>query len=240
MLSSAFLSWSIGAVNLLLFIIFPKQILGLFTTDKAVQSHSRSYLLIEYIGYEAFKKPCYGWISEKEIHLLKIELLSKANFNAESLDLYNRKQDVNKVYRRTDGEYTLVECKYTEDWDLNKKRSVAKRISSDEYITYIALENDKVIGFIGLLRQLNGPYMILDMMQVSSECRGQGVGRRLFEIGKAEARKNGAKALYISACSSEETIAFYRAMGSELASNPIKEIAEMEPFDLQMICSVKE
>ena len=48
-----------------------------------------------------------------------------------------------------------------------------------------------------------------------------------------------AEDLYISACSSEETIAFYRAMGSSLASNTIKEIAEAEPFDLQMICSVK-
>ena len=172
--------------------------------------------------------------------MIKIELLSETNFSMESLDSYNRKQAVNKVYRRIDGEYTLVDCKYTEDWDLNKKRSVAKQISSDKYITYIALEKDKVVGFIGLLRQLNGPYMILDMMQVSSECRGQGIGRRLFEAGKDEARKNGAEALYISACSSEETIAFYRAMGSELASDPIKEIAEEEPFDLQMICPVKD
>ena len=172
--------------------------------------------------------------------MTKIELLSKTNFSIESLDSYNRKQDVNKVYRRIDGDYTLVECKYTENWDLNKKRSVAKQISNDEYITYIALEDDRVVGFIGLLRQLNGPYMILDMMQVSSECRGQGIGRRLFEAGKDEARKNGAEALYISACSSEETIAFYRAMGSDLARNPIKEIAEEEPFDLQMICPVKD
>ena len=172
--------------------------------------------------------------------MIKIELLSEKNFCIKSLDLYNRKQDVNMVYRRTNGEFTLVECKYTEDWDLNKKRSVAKKIISDEYITYLALENDKVVGFIGLLRQLNGPYMILDMMQVSSEYRGQGIGRRLFEAGKDEARKNGAEALYISACSSEETIAFYRAMGSDLASDPIKEIAEEEPFDLQMICPVKD
>jgi GNAT superfamily N-acetyltransferase len=172
--------------------------------------------------------------------LIKIELLSEANFCIESLDLYNRKQDVNKVYRRIDGNFSLVECKYTEDWDLNKKRSVAKQISSDDHITYIALENDKVVGFISLLKQLNGPYMILDMMQVSSEYRGQGIGRRLFEAGKDEARKNGAEALYISACSSEETIAFYRAMGSDLASDPIKEIAEEETFDLQMICPVKD
>ncbi len=172
--------------------------------------------------------------------MIKIELLSETNFCIGSLDLYNRKQDVNKVYRKIDGRFTLVECKYTEDWDLNKKRSVAKKICSDEYITYIALDNDKVVGFIGLLKKLRGPYMILDMMQVSSECRGQGIGRQLFEAGKAEARKAGAQALYISACSSEETIAFYRAMGSDLTSNPIKEIAEEEPFDLQMICPVKD
>ena len=172
--------------------------------------------------------------------MIKNELLSDTNFCIESLDLYNRKQDVNKVYRRIDGDFSLVECKYTEDWDLNKKRSVAKQISSDDHITYIALENDKVVGFISLLKQLNGPYMILDMMQVSSECRGQGIGRRLFEAGKDEARKNGAEALYISACSAEETIAFYRAMGSNLASDPIKEIAEEEPFDLQMICPVRD
>ena len=172
--------------------------------------------------------------------MIKIELLSETNFCLESLDSYNRKHNVNKVYRRIDGEYTLVECKYTEDWDLSQKRSVAKQISSDDYITYIALENDKVVGFIGLLRKLNGPYMILDMMHVSSECRGQGVGRQLFEEGKAEARKAGAEALYISACSSEETIAFYRAMGSSLTSDPIKEMAEAEPFDLQIICPVKD
>ena len=171
-------------------------------------------------------------------NIIKIELLSETNFSLGSLDSYNRKQDVNKVYRRIDGEYILIECKYTEDWDLNKKRSVAKQISSDEYITYIALDNDRVVGFIGLLKQLKGRYMILDMMQVSSECRGLGIGRRLFEVGKDEARKNGAEALYISACSSEETIAFYRVMGSDLTVNPIKEIAEEEPFDLQMMCPV--
>ena len=61
--------------------------------------------------------------------MIKIELLSETNFCIESLDLYNRKQDVNMVYRRIGGDFTLVECKYTEDWDLNKKRSVADRKS---------------------------------------------------------------------------------------------------------------
>ena len=79
--------------------------------------------------------------------MIKIELLSTENFNLYSLDHYPRKQD---------------------DWDLEKRRSVAKDISSDEYITYLAIEKDEVVGFIGLKKDLVESYMILDMMQVSA------------------------------------------------------------------------
>ncbi len=112
--------------------------------------------------------------------MIRIELLSAENFNVDSLDNYSRKQDVKKVYRKLDGEYILVDCVYTEDWDMEKRRSVAKAISSDDYVTYLAMENDEVVGFIGLKKDLVGPYMILDMMQVSAICRGQGIGRKLF------------------------------------------------------------
>lgn len=170
--------------------------------------------------------------------MIRIELLSAENFKQDSLDNYPRKQDVKKVYRKLGGEYILEDCVYTEDWNMEKRRSVAKDISGDDYVTYLAIEKDEVVGFIGLKKELIESYMILDMMQVSAACRGQGIGRKLFDSGKEEARNAGAEALYISACSSEETIAFYKAMGAELADCPIKEIAEEEPYDLQMICYV--
>ena len=170
--------------------------------------------------------------------MIRIELLSTENFKPDSLDNYLRKHDVKKVYRKHNGEYILVDCVYTEDWDMGKRRSVAKDISSDDYITYLAIENGEVVGFIGLIKGLVGPYMLLDLMHVSAPCRGQGIGRKLFELGKKEAQKAGAEALYISACSSEETIAFYKAMGAELTDCPIKEMEEAEPYDLQMVCPV--
>lgn len=176
-------------------------------------------------------------IVKGENKLIKIELLSEKNFNKYSLDSYVRKQDVKRVYRREGSEYVLVEMPYTEDWNLEKKRQVATDISSDEYISYIALEDDNVVGFIGLKKQLNHDYMILDMMHVSAPYRGMGIGKKLFDFGKEEAEKAGAKALYISACSSEETIAFYKAMNAELTNHPIQEIADDEPYDLQMICN---
>ncbi|MGN0554028.1 MAG: GNAT family N-acetyltransferase [Oscillospiraceae bacterium] len=170
--------------------------------------------------------------------MIRIETISERNFCETSLDSYVRRHEVKRVYRKTNGEYSLVEIPYIEDWDLEKRRQVARSIISDDFISYAALDGEKVVGFIGLKKQLVDGYMILDMMHVSAECRGKGIGRRLFEMGKHEAKKSGAKALYISACSSEETIAFYTAMGAKLTDDPIKEMADEEPYDLQMICTV--
>lgn len=172
--------------------------------------------------------------------MIKIELLSKKNFSEFSLDSYVRKQDAKRVYRKQEGKYILVDMPYVEDWTLERKRQVAKNLSSDEYISYIALNEGCVVGFVGLIKQLTDDYMILDMMHVSAECRGMGLGRKLFELGIKEAEKAGAKALYISACSSEETIAFYKAMGAVVTNNTIKQLEEDEPYDLQMICKVAE
>ena len=53
-LNSAFLSWAISLINLIVFIIFPAQILGLFTKDAAVINAAPLYLLI--VGLDLFPK----------------------------------------------------------------------------------------------------------------------------------------------------------------------------------------
>lgn len=131
--------------------------------------------------------------------MIRIETVTKSNFFETSLDSYVRTQEVKRVYRKTDGEYSLVEMPYIEDWSLERKREIARDIVSDDFISYAAFDGEKVAGFIGLKKQLVDGYMILDMMHVSAECRGKGIGRKLFELGKQEAKKSGAKALYISA-----------------------------------------
>ncbi len=168
--------------------------------------------------------------------MISIELLSNENFNENSLDDYKRTHEVKKVYRKIDEEYRLVNHPYTEDWDIETKKQVAKLLMSKNYITYIAVDNGKVVGFIGLLKKLDGKRMILDMIYVSLEYRGKGLGRKLFQKGIDTAREYGASELYISACSSEETIAFYKAMGAGLTAEPIEAIANAEPYDLQMTC----
>lgn len=172
--------------------------------------------------------------------MVTIALLTKENFNLHSLDAYERRHDVKRVYRKKETEYILVDMPYVEDWSLAEKRQIAMAISSDAYISYIALDSGTVVGFLGLKKKLHKGYMILDMMYISAAYRGMGIGKRLFAFGKEEAKKAGAAALYISACSSEETIAFYKAMGAELTDCPIQEMADNEPCDLQMVCIVEE
>ena len=51
---SAYLSWGISLVNLILFVIFPGRILGLFTTDPVVLATAQVYLFI--VGVDLFPK----------------------------------------------------------------------------------------------------------------------------------------------------------------------------------------
>ena len=53
-LNSLILSWGISVVNLIVFLLFPTQILGLFTKDPAVIGSAGLYLLI--VGIDLFPK----------------------------------------------------------------------------------------------------------------------------------------------------------------------------------------
>jgi len=170
---------------------------------------------------------------------LRIEKLNHCNFTLTSLDRFERRQEVNMVWRSIDGEYRLVSEPFTECWSLERKRAKAEDILSGRYISWGAFADDRVVGIIEAFRNLEEDYLIIDSFHVSAECRRQGIGRKLFRTIRAEGQKLGAKALYASCCSSEETIAFYRAMGFELTERPIKHIAEDEPFDLQMVCPIE-
>lgn len=64
--------------------------------------------------------------------------------------------------------------------------------------------------------------------------RGQKVGKRLFALGCEEARALGAGRLYISAHSSEESQAAYRALGCNHAEEIDAALAAAEPCDVQM------
>lgn len=166
---------------------------------------------------------------------IKIEVLTKSNTPVTALDNFVRTQPVTQVYRKKDGNYHLVECPFTDDWSSERKREKAAQLRGEDLIAYGAFADGELIGFIGLQKKLHGSRMIVDTLHISAPYRGQGIGKQLFRCGISEAQKRNAKELYISACSSKETISFYRAMGAEITDSPIPEMVEDEPFDIQMV-----
>ena len=157
-----------------------------------------------------------------------------------NLDDFDRTQEVRRVYVNENGKCILKDQVWTMDWSLEHKREVAADLQSDAYIAYAAWENERIIGFVSVVKKLAGCRMVLDIIQVDRAFRGQGIGRQLWNLAVAEAKNAGAKELYISACCSEETVGFYKAMGAKVADNPIPEIAEAEPYDIQMVCPVMQ
>ncbi|MBQ4600119.1 MAG: GNAT family N-acetyltransferase [Oscillospiraceae bacterium] len=167
---------------------------------------------------------------------MKFEKIRETHFI--NLDDFDRSQEVKRVYINDSGSLRLKDQIWTMDWSLKHKRKVATNLKSDDCIAYAVWENEKVIGFVSVMKALIGCRMVLDIIQVDRAFRGQGIGRQLFTLAVAEAKRAGAKELYISACCSEETVNFYKAMGAVPTDDPIPEIAEAEPYDIQMVCPI--
>ena len=100
-----------------------------------------------------------------------------------------------------------------------------------------AFDGERLIGFVTVSHRIFGAaarYVQLVCFQISEEYRRQGIGRKLFAMACEEARLLGAEKLYISAHSSKESQAAYRALGCSFADEINEELAAAEPFDVQM------
>ena len=77
--------------------------------------------------------------------------------------------------------------------------------------------------------------MQYDLMYVSRNYRRQGIATRLMDELSHEAKKRGAKSLYISSTETESAVNFYRSTGSVLTGEVDRELFEREPKDIHMI-----
>jgi len=116
---------------------------------------------------------------------VNIEQLTKYNFYENSVDYFNRKHEVKRVYRRKDDKYELIEHPYIEDWSLDERHQLARKISSDQYVTYLAIENDNIIGFVSLKKELvMNKYMILAEMYISGIIEVRDLEKNSLELEK--------------------------------------------------------
>ncbi|MBC1457438.1 GNAT family N-acetyltransferase [Listeria newyorkensis] len=155
----------------------------------------------------------------------------------------DRKEFVGEVYYVRNQMLQLVKEYYDiEGWLESELTIYVQRLESlfdRDGIIIGAYEEDILVGLVSLESYLiDGKTMKLDMLYVSHDYRGKGLGRRLIDIISQEATELGAKELYISATPVRNTVDFYLRLGAELANPPDIYLFELEPLDIHLILPI--
>ncbi len=170
---------------------------------------------------------------------LKAEIIDRGLFAG-----FRRRQAVSKCWRKTCGSWSINDVVFTDDWDEEEYCELIaglKNTAAKGGAVFGAFMNGELKGFASVEPALfgeNSEYLDLSNIHVSEEMRGYGIGKMLFQLSKDWAKKHGAQKLYISAHSSVESQAFYRAMGCIEAHEYNMAHVEKEPYDCQMECQL--
>lgn len=168
------------------------------------------------------------------------EELNGKNFNTYSLDHFVRHQRVIECWRNVDGQWKLIPIEFEENWSVEQCQKIAADVAlhmENDQTAIGAFDGEEVIGFITVSHNIFGntaKYVELVCFQVSEPYRGKKIGKTLFYKACEEAKRLGADKLYISAHSSKESQAAYKAIGCVHAEEINQKLAEEEPCDVQL------
>ncbi len=106
---------------------------------------------------------------------------------------------------------------------------------------YGLFDDRRLIGVVVLDSRAigkNQDQLQLVFLHISCAYRNRGMGKQLFGLATGEARRRGARWLYISATPSERTVGFYLGLGCKVTAEPDQELFAQEPEDIHMECEV--
>lgn len=164
--------------------------------------------------------------------------------NRELFSNFTRRQVVTKCWRKEKGEWKIKEVPFIDDWSEENYATLVSCLKNTILtggFVYGVFSDNALKGFVSVEPTLFGgeqKYLDLSSIHVSEDMRGQGIGKVLFLAAKEWAKENGARKLYISAHSSVESQAFYKAMGCVEAEVYNRKHVEEEPCDCQLECSL--
>jgi GNAT superfamily N-acetyltransferase len=152
-----------------------------------------------------------------------------------------RTESIDRVYYMRHGALVLE----AEHWDVpdwnaaEKQRRIAELVETyDKGATFFGAFDGSLLVGLSVLdhNPLRSGVDRLNLagMWVSHPYRGRGIGGMLFRLAAEEARERGAKAMYVSATPSENTIRFYTSLGCRLADPVDSHLYELEPEDIHL------
>lgn len=166
--------------------------------------------------------------------------LTQADLHSEALQKFNRFQETTKTWVNHDGVLRLEDTCFVDEWDAKKKAQVIESLQHcicTGGVVFGAYQENALIGLANIENKFfgsNNQYLELHYIHVSNGIRHTGIGRRMFAMCCEKATTKGARKLYISAHSAQETQSFYIAMGCVLAQEINQEILKQEPLDIQL------
>ena len=176
--------------------------------------------------------------------MIEYRNLEEREIDRRLFEKFLRHQVVDRCLRREDGKWIVKPDPFVDDWtekDYQELIRCLRDTARGGGLVCGAFVSGALKGFVSVESGLFGGenrYLDLLFLHVSEDLRRNGIGRALFHIAKAWARKQGAGKLYISAHSAMESQAFYRAMGCTEAAEYSPKHVEAEPYDCQMECAL--
>ncbi|MBN2220342.1 MAG: GNAT family N-acetyltransferase [Kosmotogaceae bacterium] len=176
----------------------------------------------------------------------EIRPITLNDLEIKALKNYDRYQTTGVIkLKEPDGSFVCIHDEFIDDWDSEKKVEVVQRLrscmESGGFVAGAFLQNS-IVGFASVENSFFGSenqYLEMPFMHVSRELRGKGIGRKLFALCCENAKKRGARKLYISTHPSIESQGFYESLGCLPASEINEEIYSREPFDIQLEFSLE-
>ncbi len=172
---------------------------------------------------------------------MKINYLELQVEDAIKIKEMDASQFVGRAWREVNGERRLVEINYQDPtWPNGFEHhygNLVKTIDNKGLALGAFDEIGKLVGFITVNAEVFGKkikYVLLDQLFITLEHRGKGIGKELIKRAAVSSKAFGAEKMFICAGSAEETVAFYRAMGCEMAEEINESLYNEDPRDLQM------
>jgi len=169
-------------------------------------------------------------ITYRELTSSEAERISELTFYDES----------KRFWRKVNGVKQWVEFYWLdEDFPDGYENHLAALKNTFEKDGYVlgAFDMDLLIGFCSINRKIFGEeykYVLLDQIFLSTEYQRKGIGKKLFFKCAEKAKTWGADKFYICSSSTEETIAFYVALGCENAKEINEELDADDENDIQL------
>ena len=183
-------------------------------------------------------------VYQAEQHRIEYRPVYEGELCRELFQDFVRHQKVTKCWRKENGQWLIKDIAFTDDWSEKEYETLVtclKHTASTGGFVYAAFEKGVLKGFTSVEPELFGgeqKYLDLFSIHVSEDMRGRGIGKTLFLAAKDWARQHGGRKLYISAHSSVESQAFYKAMGCVEAQVYNRKHVEEEPCDCQLECEL--